>query len=163
MFPCQNIRPAQENFRRHAGRNLFGSAHAGQVCRQQFAGRRRTDQKVQGIFVLSHPLRETCSVSPGRVHLRLRAAQIQFRHKSDFIAPSNEIVGCLLRLKGGLSQSQVFPVGGKGQVGVCNGRYQQDLCAAATPLPWPGILPVPGLPGFGYGRRNQSPRKRYRG
>ena len=47
------------------------------------------------------------------------------------MTPSNQMVGGLLGLEGGLGQFEVFTVRGKSQIGVGDFGHQQDLRAAA--------------------------------
>ena len=94
-------------------------------------GVERADQKVQCVFILRRQLRETGNVSPGSIHLRLRLIKIQFGGEPNIIAPFDQIVGALLRLKGGLRQLKVFPISGKGEIRVGDRGHQQDLRAAA--------------------------------
>ena len=102
-----------------------------QVVRQQPGRHLRSDQKVQGVFVLSRQSGVNGEIHPRRIHPGLRLAKVQFGRETDVEAPPDQVVGCLLGIEGGSGEPEVFPIRGEGQVRVGDCGYQQDLRAAA--------------------------------
>ena len=129
IFRLQDIGAAKEHFGGHPGRNLPGRAYEGQGIRQQLCRHLRSDQKVQGVFVLSDQPGVEGRVHPCRIDSRLRLSKLQFGREPDVVTLPDQIVGGLLGIQGGLGQLEGFPVRREGQVRVGDPGHQQDLRA----------------------------------